>query len=112
MNTKKKQYLQPKTQNDILHILQQKTNLPINQLKEIENSLWNNIRLYLTNPLNCKKGVLINGWGLFYIKEFNLKKVIDHVQNDDTVSSGKTQFYLDLYKQMFGKDYGSETKTS
>jgi len=63
-----------KVQDDILTYTARECNITQDHLKIILSDFWSTIRQFLTNPLETKRGILINEFGLFYMKPYTVKK--------------------------------------
>lgn len=65
------QYSKPE---DIITLAAQEAKISKEHLEVIVKDFWQTIRLFLTNPLNTKKGILISEFGQFYIKPVTVIK--------------------------------------
>jgi len=91
-------------QNDINYMVAEETGLSKKQVDYIIKNFWDSIRYYLTHPLEAKAGILINGWGSFYMNIFNLKKYKKHIEtNEDSNVTDKVNFLNEMIKR-YGKE--------
>lgn len=70
-------------QEDIFYYVSKELNLPEGLIKKVIQDFWNTIRVYLTNPLLTKKGILLHGFGLFFIKPYTLERKIEYFKDNE-----------------------------
>ena len=86
-------------QEDILIYTAKEAGISREHLDLVIKQFWNTVRMYLTNPLSTKKGILINEFGLFFIKPYTIKTKKDRLEKRSPGSS-KIELHDKLLKQL------------
>lgn len=95
-----------KTQSDIIYYTAEETGLSKKHVEHIEQQFWGAIRYYLTHPLLAKGGILIQGFGKFFMKPFIIKRVLNRLLEK---SNGETTKRIKFYKTLL-EFYGKENR--
>lgn len=95
---------------EIIKRTAERTNRPVELVRNVHDNFWQTIRYYLTNPLLTNARIYINEFFKFYIPENRvavyLSKIPFLTKNN---SEEKKQFYEQLLQQI---KYGEKTKPS
>jgi len=79
-------------QKDIHKYVSRELGLDADLIDSVISEYWKTIRNYITNPLECKEGIMLNTFGNIYIDHYKLKGFIER-------NNIKSEFYNKLLKQ-------------
>lgn len=85
-------------QEDVYYYAAKEAGIDKEFLKVIIKNFWGTVRKLLSNPLQTKKGILINTLGKFYIKPYTVEKKIETSEKNKYFK--KVEFNNKLLKQL------------
>lgn len=88
-------------QEDVIYYAAKEAGISKEQMEFIMKNFWATVRMFLINPLNTKKGILINGFGLFFIRPYTVQKKKDLLKGRNP-NSPKIELHEKLLKQLEG----------
>lgn len=88
----------PKSLEDIIHLTAKECQVSDETVKNVHNNLWESIRYYITNPLESRRGIILNEFIKFEIPEERIQNYLD--KQRDNLSEEKIKFYERLKEQV------------
>lgn len=85
--------------NDVIRNTSKETGLSEDKIKFIINNFWKSVRSYLTSPLTCYKGILLNGFGKFYLNKKGVNNIADYYVRHK-INSVKLEYYSKLKEKV------------
>ena len=91
-------------QEDVYYNTAKELGVSKDLVKLVVDNFWKTIRGFLSSPLQTKKGILLSGFGSFFINPFTVNRKLETVKKKEG-SKEVINFNVELLKQLDeGKD--------
>jgi hypothetical protein len=64
-------------QEDIIYKVAKETGFSREIVQQVENTLWNGVRYYITHPLESRRGIRLRYFGIIELKIYNMEKYLE-----------------------------------